>query len=126
MSVKKHSFYVSLGHAAQQQKLQSSPRFGASNADFPTGLPIPRSVFLSTGAGLSEEDQDALLTQRALGISVLSKLNCRSWHEPARARSLALRAANFRCQDLDTGSISLLMCVHLYIYIYIYIFTYNT
>ena len=47
MSVKKHSFYVSLGHATQQQKLQSSPRFGVFKADFPTGLLIRSSEFCS-------------------------------------------------------------------------------
>ena len=48
VSVKKHSSYVSLGHATQQQKLQSSPRFGVFKADFPTGLLIRRSVFSQT------------------------------------------------------------------------------
>ena len=48
VSVKKHSFYVSLGHATQQQKLQSSPRFGAFKADFPTGLLVRMSFFSQT------------------------------------------------------------------------------
>ena len=43
----KHSFHVSPGNKIQQQKLQSSPRFGAFKADFPTCLLIRRSVFFS-------------------------------------------------------------------------------
>ena len=38
---------MSLGQATQQQKLQSSHRFGASKADCPTGLPIRVSVVFS-------------------------------------------------------------------------------
>ena len=44
---KTHSFYSSLGHATQQQKLQSGPRFGAFEAEFPTSLLILRSVFFT-------------------------------------------------------------------------------
>ncbi len=36
---------MSLGHATQQQKLQSRPRFGAFKADFPTRHLIQRSDF---------------------------------------------------------------------------------
>ena len=43
------SFSVSLGHATQQQKLQSSHRFDAFKADFSTCLLIQRSVFSQTG-----------------------------------------------------------------------------
>ena len=43
-----YSLSVSLGHATQQQKLQSSPRFGVFKADFPTRFLIQRSVFLQT------------------------------------------------------------------------------
>ena len=48
--VEKKSYSASLGHATQQQKLQSSPRFGVFKADFPTCLRIRRSVvFTDTG-----------------------------------------------------------------------------
>ena len=48
VSVKKHFFYLSLSHATQQQKLQSSPRFGVFKADYPTRfLLIRRSVFFT-------------------------------------------------------------------------------
>ena len=38
---------MSLGHATQQQKLQSSHRFGVFRADFPTRLLLQRSVFFT-------------------------------------------------------------------------------
>ena len=53
VSVKKHSFYVSLGQAAQWQKLQSGPRFGASKADLPTSF-LLRSSFLFTDTGTED------------------------------------------------------------------------
>ena len=43
--VKIRSFYVSLGHATQQQKLQSSPRIGALRYDFPACLHYPEECF---------------------------------------------------------------------------------
>ena len=43
----KQSFSLSLGHATQQQKLQSSPRFGVLKADCPTSLLTRRSVFFT-------------------------------------------------------------------------------
>ena len=49
---KKYLFYLGLGHATQQQKLLSSPRFGAFRADFPTCLLIRRSVFSQTPVNL--------------------------------------------------------------------------
>ena len=42
-----HSFKASLGHSMQQQKLLSSPPFGALKADFPSGLLLGRSVFFT-------------------------------------------------------------------------------
>ena len=43
-------FCVSLGHATQQQKLQSCPRFGAFKAHFLTSLLVRRGVFVQTPA----------------------------------------------------------------------------
>ena len=48
---KQHPFYVSLGHATQQQKPHSDPEFGAFKADVPTCVLIRRSV-LFTDAGM--------------------------------------------------------------------------
>ena len=52
VSVNKHSFYLSLGHATQQQKLQSGPRFGVLKAYVPTCLLIRRYVFFFTDSGI--------------------------------------------------------------------------
>ena len=48
MSVKKHSFKMSLGHATQPEKVLSSPRCGALGACLSTSLLLWRSVFSQT------------------------------------------------------------------------------
>ena len=48
VSVNKHSFYTSLGHAKQQHQLLSSPRFGVFEANVPKGLLLWRSDFSQT------------------------------------------------------------------------------
>ena len=47
VSVNKHSFYLSFGHATRQQKVQSSLSFGALKADFPTRILIRRNYFFT-------------------------------------------------------------------------------
>ena len=55
--LKKHSFYIGLCPANQQQKLQSSPRFGTLKACPPTRLLLRRSVFSQTPTCLMSSAQ---------------------------------------------------------------------
>ena len=61
VSVKEeHSFYAILGLAIQQQKLLSSPRFGALETICPCVF-FPGAVFLFTDAGSSDHAQKVRL-----------------------------------------------------------------
>ena len=64
-SVKKHPLHVSLGHATQQQKLHSSPRFGVFKTYFLTGFLIRRSVFSQTPVCFSAVDACQLYEMHA-------------------------------------------------------------
>ena len=68
---KNNSFYLSLGHATQQQKLQSSPRSGVLKADFPTCLLIRRSAFFSQHTGTAANLRTEILDFRGFDSSII-------------------------------------------------------
>ena len=62
----KQAFCASLGRTTQQQKLQSSPRYGAFKTGCPTCLLIRRSVFSQTPVGTPRETRNT--TSRPLSL----------------------------------------------------------